>query len=128
MEINDIEELNEALDNNIYDVKHVSLKILKPDTVIDENKSVRWNIDEVYRLNKESQEAVEDYRSKRRIMDLKLDEDIIRVYSNISKYSKGKIEVLYNYAYEQSHSSGMYEVLQTLEELIEVLQRVDEKD
>lgn len=127
MKINSIQELNEAIRNNAYQVEYVKPKYLKENAVIDEDKSVKWNREEVKRLNAEMKAKVEQNRKDRRDMESKQIDDIIRVYANDSGYTEEQIGKIFNYAYSESHSSGIFEVLQTLDDLVDLMKDVDIK-
>lgn len=126
MKVTNIEELNEAIRLDIYNVEYIKESYLNESTVIDEDKSVKWNREEVARLNEEMKVKVQNNRQLRRDMENKQREDIIRAYANESGYSENKVALIYVYAYNESHSSGMYEVIQTLDSLIDLFQEVDE--
>ncbi len=127
MKINSIQELNEAIRNNTYQVEYVKPKYFKENAVIDEDKSVKWNREEVQRLNEEMKAKVEQNRKERRAMESKQIDDIVRVYANDSGYTEEQIGKIFNYAYSESHSSGIFEVLQTLDDLVDLMKDVDIK-
>ena len=126
MEVTNLEELNEAIRADAYSqVEYIRAKYLKDSTVIDEDKSVKWNREEVERLNEEMKAKVNKNKQERRDMDNKYRKDVIRAYANDSGYSEEKVGVIFNHAYSESHSSGMNEVIQTLEELIDLIKEVN---
>lgn len=121
MKVTNIEELNEAIRQGHYDVGYVKSRYLREGTVIDENKSVKWNREEVERLNNEMKEKVEMNRKKRRDVERKQTEDIIRAYANDNGLTEEQVGKIYEHAYRESHSEGRYAVLDTLEELIDLI-------
>lgn len=128
MKVTSLGELNEAMRQDLYNqIEYVRPKYLNENTVIDEDKSVKWNREEVVRLNKEMKIKVDNNRQQRIDMENKQRDDIIRAYANYSGYNEDKVGTIYNYAYSESHSSGMYEVIQTLDSLIDLFQDIDEK-
>lgn len=122
-----VQELHEAMRNGYYDTVYVRPKFLREDTVIDEEKSVRWNREEVERRNKEMKERVEENRRQRREKERQQYDDIIRVYANDSGLSEEQIGKIYNYAYSQYHSSGMLEVIIEMDDLIDLVVDVMKK-
>ena len=118
MKITNVKELNEALRNGYYDTEYVRPKFLSEGTVIDEEKSVRWNREEVERRNKVMRERVEGNRRERREKERQQNEDIIRAYANDSGLTEEQVGKIYSYAYTQYHSSGINEVINRLNELI----------
>lgn len=126
MKVTNLHELNYAMEEDIYNqVGYVRNERLDPLKVINEDKSVKWNREEVLRLNDEMKAKVESNRKERRDMSHKQDQDIIRAYSNDSGLSEEKVGIIYNYAYSESHASGINEVIQTMESLIELVQGVN---
>lgn len=127
MKITNVQELNEALRNGYYDTEYVRPKFLREGTIIDEEKSVRWNREEVERRNNEMKERVEENRRELREKERQQHDDIIRAYANDSGLSEEQIGKIYSYAYSQYHSSGMSEVIDGLEELIDLVLDVMKK-
>lgn len=118
MKITNVQELDEALRNGHYDTVYIRPKFLREGTIIDEEKSVRWNREEVERRNKEMKERIEENRRQRREKERQQDEDIIRAYANESGLTEEQVGKIYRHAYSQYHSSGISEVIDELNELI----------
>lgn len=118
MKITNVKELNEALRNGHYDTVYIRPEFLREGTVIDEEKSVRWNREEVERRNKVMREKIEENRRERREKGRQQNEDIIRAYANDSGLTEEQVGKIYSYAYTQYHSSGINEVINRLNELI----------
>lgn len=127
MKITNVQELKEALRNGYYDTVYVRPKFLREGTIIDEEKSVRWNREEVERRNKEMREKVEENRRQRREKERQQHDDIVRVYANDSGLSEEQIGKIYSYAYSKYHSSGMSEVINEMDELIDLVVDVMKK-
>ena len=99
----------------------------KPRTgdVIDEEKSVRWNREEVERLQNAYENEV---RKLNTIKNKKRDELYDELYKTI-KHEVGNITIedakaIFNYAYEQEHSYGYNEVFIHLEEIIDLVSNI----
>lgn len=71
-------------------------------------------------------DKIQKNRKERRELENKQTEDIIKVYANDNSYTKKQMRVIYTQAYNASHSYGIYEVLQELEELIIMVDEVKE--
>ena len=95
-------------------------KRIKEGTVLDEDKSVRWNREEVERLNKEYDAVVAELNTKRnKARDM--------LYEHIYEYiidevghncTKKKATAIWDYAYEQGHAYGLSEIHCYLDEII----------
>ena len=126
MKITNVEELNKAIKENLYHVEYFKLKYLKEDTVIDEDKSVNWNREQVEQLNLEMKIKAKQNKQKRKDMELKQQKDIVRAYANQANLSEQKIKLILDYAYEESHSYGIQAVLETLDSLIDLIKEVED--
>lgn len=126
MTIKTVYGLYEAIGEGKYESDLVRAKLLRPDTIIDEDKSVKWNREEVQRRNSEQKDIEEASRKLRMELSEKLANDIIGVFVHQTGYSEKKVRTIYHYAYRESHSSGMYEVVQTMDELIDLFMEVDQ--
>lgn len=97
---------------------------LKPDTVIDEDKSVKWNREEVQRQNDLYEQEVKELNSKKnRLRDSLYDE----IYEKISyelDIPKDKAKPIWAYAYNEGHSYGVHGVVQLVMELIDLFNDV----
>lgn len=97
-------------------------KRLKPDTVIDEEKSVRWNREEVERLNKEHDETVAELNTKRNKARDALYEHIYEyIIDEVGKNcSRRKAIAIWNYAFEQGHAYGLNGIYSCLNDIIDL--------
>lgn len=126
MEITNSVELQNAIKEGFYDkVEYFQPTYIGNNVVLDENESVKWNREEIQRLNEEMKTKAAENQEKRYAERSKMTEDIIRIYADEYNVSPNKVGVLYNYAYRESHSEGMYLVTQTLEELLELFEDVN---
>lgn len=99
-----------------------SVRKVKPDHVFDENKSVKWNREqveinnaayraEVARLNTEKNKAREDV----------INMIIEKIQSEVgTSLSKRKAKAIWEFAYEERNSYGFYEVRVYLFELVDL--------
>lgn len=109
------------------DLEAVSNMSVKPDfsrpkegDVIDYDQTVRWNIEEVKRLQYKYDSKVENLKAAKVAKQQKLHEEL---YNIIVDQTGDKITVedakrMYGFAYEERHSSGYHDVFAFLDELI----------
>ena len=118
---------------DLYDIKHdlevmanmsckPSWKKPKTDDVIDEDKSVKWNREEVIRL----QNAYEDEVKKLNTAKNKRRDDIYKELYKVIRYEIKGITIndaqqIFQYAYNEWHSYGYNEVFNKLDELIDLI-------
>lgn len=103
------------------------LNKLRPDFIKDENQSVKWNRHFVEENNRKYVEEVAKLQRKRSL-------EINRIQSKIEKYVQKETGVttkgaraIFNHAYSQGHSGGIYAVQGCLLELIELFKECREK-
>lgn len=117
-----LQEVQDAYLNKEYENKmeYPYGKYMSQNTVIDEDKSVRWNREQVEKHNKEIDDAKKVYREESTRLQNKLAEDIIAAiqydYSSINEEQARKI---YGYAYQEKHSH-FNDVFYFIEELCDL--------
>ena len=97
--------------------------------IIDENKTVKWNRDEVNRCREEY--AKEKYRLNHGrnealcsiINDIKevFSDELSTYHINSKKSGKEIASLIYNKANEESHSYGIYDVLQKMDDYMDFI-------
>lgn len=127
IEIKNREDLFKAIKEGTYDVRVIPAKTVAANSVIDEDKSVRWNREEVEKANEAEKFRVREEKAIRSNMIDKLTEDIVRVVSNESGLSEKKVEVVYIYAMNETSSSSIWETIDTLDELVDLINEVNSK-
>lgn len=121
---------------DLYDIKHdlevmanmsckPSWKKPKTDDVIDEDKSVKWNREEVIRL----QNAYEDEVKKLNTAKNKRRDDLYKELYKVIRYEIKGITIndaqqIFQYAYNKGHSYGYNEVFNKLDELIDLIGKI----
>lgn len=99
-----------------------SYKKYKEGTIFDEEKSVRWNKEEVEKRNNLYQEEVKKLNRKKNQMYEEL-VNLIKQYiiqeANVSDERAAKI---YNYLYEEYHSYGLTECINHLDDLLDLFE------
>lgn len=104
----------------------VDIKKLPTGHIIDEDKSVKWNREQVELNNKKYQEEVarlNTLKNKRR------DEIRAMIYAKIAyevghNLSEEKAKLIWNLAWERGHSYGISDVIGNLNDLIELVQKI----
>ena len=122
-------EVRESILNRTFKVGYMARpKYLKEDFVFNEDKSVKWNREEVERVNKSLKEDYEEY--KKNVSDAEDSERkaIIKAFSNEYDISESKVETAYNHAYSESQSSGIYDVTITLESVMDLYTKMNSMD
>ncbi len=102
------------------------IQITPKDKIIDEDKSVKWNREEVERRIQEAQQKRADLRKKHIQARSELQS---KIYSTIQAYCEVPItiaaaKVMYEYACQESDSYGMDEVSDTLYDLIDLVEQM----
>lgn len=112
--------------NNGYYITKLSYPRRGMDTmdnyITDENKSVKWNREQVQKNLNSYKKQLEEYKEdEKRKMD-ELQEGVINsVTSNYLSINREAAKFLFGEAYEETHDEGMTAVLDKLEDLIEVV-------
>ena len=95
-----------------------------PNDIIDENKTVKWNRDEVNRCREEYTKEryrlihVQNEALCSVINDIKevFSDELLTYHLNTKKSGKEIASIIYHKAYEDSHSYGIYDVLQKMDD------------
>lgn len=90
--------------------------------VFDENKSVKWNAEEVIRNNEAVQKEVSELQQNRSIAINTATDEIVKliVHEFDCSITKNQAYIIWNLAYEKGHAFGCSEIRTHLEELIGV--------
>ena len=88
--------------------------------IFDEDKSVKWNIEQVEINNRNYYEEVIKLKSKRcECMAVVLDNIYTAIQEDMScEISREQAEIIWCYAYDMSHSGGVYEIFSQLDDLM----------
>lgn len=100
------------LDDFSRNESYIRHQKLKDDTIIDENKSVKWNRDEVQRLNEEVKQKIVNERHYHNLID-KAVASVIKESVNswyMEEFTDEAISIIYSKAWEDGHSYGFSEV------------------
>ena len=88
----------------------LSAPILNEGAVLDEDKSVRWNREEVVRRNNSRKGKLAAYMSKINQCDRDIDQKIKDYLRSEFGFSEAVARVVFNEAYEDGHHAGYEEV------------------
>lgn len=102
--------------------KPKDLQKYKEGTVIDEEKSVRWNREEVERRNAAYAEEVATLNTKRnKARDTLYEKIYVYIMDEVgSKCTREKAKAIWDLAYENGHSYGINECKIYMDELIDL--------
>lgn len=92
----------------------------KVGTIFDEDKSVRWNREEIERLNGIHTEEVKELNRKKNLLLANVEDAIEKYIIEETKVSKKRAEKIYRYLYEEYHSYGIRECICHLDDLLEI--------
>ena len=98
---------------------------VKTGHIFDENKTVKWNREEVERVNNEYQEEVARLNRVKNEAYQDAIKDIIHYIMQETDLSESKADVFWNYVYSKYHSG--YELFDRLDEIIEFYNSVKEE-
>lgn len=98
-----------AINNEISEYEK-AIKNLKKTSYIDENKSVRWNKDEIARLINDEQIKINTANKKLLDARLSIVEYIKDCIKNDFDLTDRAVEIIYDRAYSDGHSYGFYDV------------------
>lgn len=100
----------------------VGLKRVPSNYIFDEDKSVKWNKEQVAINNENYQKEVVRLNTEKNKRRDSILEDIYKAiqYEVGHNITRTQAQAVWNYAYEQSHSFGFNAVLNCLYEIIEL--------
>lgn len=105
-----------------YDETYYRKKLIKEGTILDEDKSVRWNREEVARQNEEINTRIKNDKHWHSLEDNAMS-DIIKASANdfyMQGFSKETLNIIFAKAWEDGHSSGYGDVYSSFRELIDM--------
>ena len=117
------EDIIEKINNGDYDIKNTLNKKQYPENyVFDENKSVKWNKEEVVRQNEKIKKAIKSKfdgqnQFKRDVIQYILEHQLL----SGSKLNENQAEKIYKKGWEDGHSSGYHNVMIEIEDLIDFI-------
>ncbi|WP_442637717.1 hypothetical protein [Rossellomorea marisflavi] len=121
-----VQDVLKKVQNGEYDVHRdqvVTLKKVNKNHVFDEDLSVKRNQELIEQNNEAYDAQCKEYLDKRRELGSQLVQDSVSALAEEHCVSTEHATVIYDYAYRESHSSGMHEVFDTADELFELVQK-----
>jgi len=91
--------------------------------VFDENKTVKWNKEEVVRQNVIIDEEKEQYQKESNYWQCQLNDDVIKALVNSYDFNKAQAEKIWNFAYNEKHGN-MNDVFYYVEEIADFIESV----
>lgn len=88
--------------------------------VIDEDKSVKWNREEVERLRNAYEDRVKELNTCKNLIDHTFERRIIEILAVENDISIAESKKLWSYAYSEGHSDGIYNVINWYNEIVEL--------
>lgn len=122
------DEIIKRLDE-IYSMNTLVRSKLTTKTVIDPDKSVNWNIQEIARINQQIDEERKEAKHKqRRELGIAMDDvfDYMRNMLDEEDPPDAVLQYIYDAAFEDGHYAGMHEVFSYLDIYIEFVNGLDE--
>lgn len=93
--------------------------------IIDEDKTVRWNREEVERLQKLYEDKVKKLNMEKNKRRDSLYEELYKTIKNeVGNITIEDAKVIFNYAYEQGHSYGYNEVFSHLDDIMDLVSSI----
>ena len=92
----------------------------KINEVIDEDKSVKWNREEVSRLRERFEKRVEELNKYKNKIIVEYEDRLITLLGKDNNISHDESSKIWSYAYLESHSSGVRDVTSMYEEIADL--------
>lgn len=93
--------------------------------IIDEDKTVRWNREEVERLQKLYEEEVKKLNTDKNKRRDSLYEELYKtIKKEVGNITIEDAKAIFNYAYEQGHSYGYNEVFSSLDDIMDLVSSI----
>ena len=106
----------------------------KAGTVIDENKSVKWNREEVVRLRESFENKVKELNTYKNLIRDAYAEKIVVLSVKKRDISRNEGRKIWEYAYSKEHDKGIYAITRTFEDVVDLyegllkIQKSEEKN
>lgn len=126
-----MKSLNDLIEN--YDLLtfvnrqyHVTTEKLKENLIVDINETLKWNKQYVKENNEKYDAQVKEYNEAKRKKFRQYEEDLIKAFAEEESLELEEAKVIWEYAYQQSHSNGYREVVYTAYDIAEVVKKIKE--
>lgn len=120
------EQIYTNIQNGVYEVEQsCPLMKKKPlDYVFDENKSVKWNKEQVHIWNKEVEKSYDEYNKKELNVQNLFKQHCISYICEEVKGTEKTNTFIYSKAWDLGHSAGYYSILQKIVNLCEFVSTI----
>ena len=105
---------------------YVTTKKLHDNHVEDEDKSVKWNKEFLKKNNELHLAQNKAYRSAQQDKRNRFEEELIASFADDEGLSLEEAKIVFDYAWQQSHSSGYHEVMGTASEVADLVNQIKE--
>ena len=85
--------------------------------IIDEDRSVKWNRDEVYRQSAAFETRVEDLNKYKNLIDINFKEQLNRALAKDNHITIAESKKLFDFAYDTDYTKGIRTVVNTYKDL-----------
>lgn len=89
--------------------------------VIDEDKSVKWNREEVERLRDAYNERVKELNKMKTKINDAYEDKFVKLLAKENGLKLWVAKIVYSFAYRESHSNGVYAIRGTFEDIADLL-------
>lgn len=128
MKILDIETINDVYENvneGVYDVRDSKPRpILRKDTILSEDETVRWNREKVEEINKENKEYNEAIKELEKTGGRKFEEDLVLAITKVYNLNTEHAKEVYKASYEEGHSSGYSNIISYVYDFAEFAENI----
>ena len=122
-EIKKIEQKKEEIGSR-YTEELRKTSVLSPDTIIDEEKSVRWNREEVARRNNSRKGKLAYFTGELNKCSREIGEKIIEHLQSEFGFTEAVARIVFDAAYESGHHAGASEVVSYARDYASMVERV----
>lgn len=122
-----IQELVQEWEDTRNDIKredYVTTKKLHEKHIEDENQSVVWNREFVEKNNETHKQQLEAFRNAYSTKENNLVKNLTEALAEDNGLSFEEAEVIFGYAYSESHSAGYREVMYTADDIADVVNKI----
>ena len=117
--------VHERIVAGAYNIKYSkTIRLLKDTDIIDENKSVKWNKEQIALENEKIRLQNEAIKEAKREGPRKLENDLKTALMDEHGLNADQASKVYRKAYEDAHSSGEMEILWETQELGELAEAI----
>ena len=115
----------ERISTGVYDVKYSEPKLLLKDTdIIDEDKSVKWDREQIALENDKIRLHNEAIKETKKKGPRKFEDDLKEAIMNEHGLNANQVSKVYRKAYKDGHSAGEMEILWKAQKLGELAEAI----